>query len=57
MGDMVLMRLAYVDPRPIPDVRAMPMQLLQTVDGLARVGVEVTLIASSRSLAYLRKLF
>ena len=39
------MRLAYVDPRPIPDVRAMPMQLLQTVDGLARAGVEVTLIA------------
>ena len=39
------MFLAYVDPRPIPGLRAHAMQLLQTVDGLAQAGVDVTLIA------------
>ena len=39
------MRLAYVDPRPVPGTRAEAMQLLQTVDGLAQAGVDVTLIA------------
>ncbi|MGB0713891.1 MAG: glycosyltransferase family 4 protein [Gammaproteobacteria bacterium] len=39
------MHVAYVDPRPVPGLRAEAMQLLQTVDGLAQAGAEVTLIA------------
>ncbi|MGB0722567.1 MAG: glycosyltransferase family 4 protein [Gammaproteobacteria bacterium] len=39
------MHVAYVDPRPVPGLRAEAMQLLQTVDGLAQAGAQVTLIA------------
>lgn len=45
------MRLAYVDPHPVPGVTPSTMQMLQTVDGLGRAGVEVTLITPHSSLA------
>jgi glycosyltransferase involved in cell wall biosynthesis len=38
------MRLAYLDPQPVPDVVPPALQILYTVDALAEIGVDVTLI-------------
>lgn len=38
------MRLAYIDPHPVPDGSPESLQILQTVDALAAIGVEVTLV-------------
>lgn len=38
------MRIVYIDPHPVPDPCPESMQILQTVDALAAVGVEVTLV-------------
>ena len=44
------MRLVYIDPHPIPDPCPEAMQILQTVDALAQLGVEVILaVPPSRS--------
>lgn len=42
MGDS-FMHLLYVDPHPVPDVVPEAMQILQTVDALARKGCRITL--------------
>ncbi len=38
------MKLAYLDPHPVPGRTPSTMQMLQTVDGLGQAGVDVTLI-------------
>ena len=38
------MKLAYLDPHPVPDAIPEALQILQTVDALARVGASVTLV-------------
>jgi len=38
------MRFAYIDPHPVPGISPPQIQILYTVDGLARAGVEVVLI-------------
>ena len=38
------MRIAYLDPHPVPDAIPEALQILQTVDALARVGASVTLV-------------
>lgn len=44
------MRLVYIDPHPVPDTCPEAMQILQTVDALAQLGVEVILaVPPSRS--------
>jgi glycosyltransferase involved in cell wall biosynthesis len=40
----ILMRLAYLDPHPVPDVIPAALQILYTVDALGEIGVDVTLI-------------
>lgn len=44
------MRLAYLDPHPVPDTTPSTMQMLQTVDGLGQAGVDVTLITPQSAL-------
>jgi glycosyltransferase involved in cell wall biosynthesis len=41
------MRIAYLDPHPVPDAIPEALQMLQTVDALARVGAAVTLVTPS----------
>ncbi|MEN9434383.1 MAG: hypothetical protein RLZZ422_1972 [Pseudomonadota bacterium] len=45
------MRIAYIDPHPVPDELPETMQILQTVDAMGASGVKVSLItpASSKS--------
>ena len=38
------MHIVYLDPHPVPDTCPEAMQILQTVDGLAQIGVQVTLV-------------
>lgn len=38
------MRLAYIDPNPVPDTRPATLQILQTVDALGKIGVTVDLV-------------
>jgi glycosyltransferase involved in cell wall biosynthesis len=38
------MRLAYLDPHPVPDVIPAALQILYTVDALGEIGVDVTLV-------------
>ena len=38
------MRIAYLDPHPVPDAIPEALQILQTLDALARVGASVTLV-------------
>ncbi|MBF0308236.1 MAG: glycosyltransferase family 4 protein [Magnetococcales bacterium] len=38
------MRLAYLDPHPVPDDSPEALQILQTVDALGRLGVELYLV-------------
>lgn len=45
------MRLAYLDPHPVPGITPSTMQMLQTVDGLGQAGVEVTLITPQSALS------
>lgn len=45
------MRLAYLDPHPVPGTTPSTMQMLQTVDGLGQIGVQVTLITPESKLA------
>lgn len=42
------MRILYIDPHPVPDTCPESMQILQTVDALAQIGVEV-ILATPRS--------
>ncbi|MBI3144317.1 MAG: glycosyltransferase family 4 protein [Pseudogulbenkiania sp.] len=45
------MKLAYLDPHPVPDTTPSTMQMLQTVDGLGQAGVDVTLITPQSVLS------
>lgn len=38
------MKIAYLDPYPVPDLRVASLQILQNVDAFARAGAEVTLV-------------
>jgi len=38
------MHIVYVDPHAVPDTCPEAMQILQTVDGLAQIGITVTLV-------------
>lgn len=38
------MKIAYIDPHPVPGLTPSTMQMLQTVDGIGQAGVDVTLI-------------
>ena len=38
------MRIAYLDPHPVPDASPEALQILQTVDALGEVGVQVDLV-------------
>lgn len=44
------MKLAYLDPHPVPGRTPSTMQMLQTVDGLGQAGVDVTLITPRSAL-------
>lgn len=39
------MRIAYLDPHPLPDVLPETLQILQTVDALGMCGIEVEVVA------------
>lgn len=39
------MKLAYIDPNPLPDQRTVPLQILQNVDAMAENGVDVRLFS------------
>lgn len=38
------MKIAYLDPYPVPDLRVASLQILQNVDAFARAGAQVTLV-------------
>lgn len=38
------MKIAYIDPHPVPGLTPSTMQMLQTVDGMGQAGMDVTLI-------------
>ena len=44
------MKLAYLDPHPVPGRTPSTLQMLQTVDGLGQAGVDVTLITPRSAL-------
>lgn len=39
-----MMKIAYLDPYPVPDLRVASLQILQNVDAFARAGAQVTLV-------------
>ncbi|QPN91397.1 glycosyltransferase family 4 protein [Proteus vulgaris] len=39
-----MMKIAYLDPYPVPDLRVASLQILQNVDAFARAGAHVTLV-------------
>ncbi|MEQ4924765.1 glycosyltransferase family 4 protein [Proteus hauseri] len=38
------MKIAYLDPYPVPDLRVASLQILQNVDAFARAGAQITLV-------------
>ncbi|HDH9216843.1 TPA: glycosyltransferase family 4 protein [Escherichia coli] len=39
-----MMKIAYLDPYPVPDLRVASLQILQNVDAFARAGAQMTLV-------------
>lgn len=44
------MRVAYIDPIPVPGTAPSALQILQTVDAFARLGVEIDLFSTNSTL-------
>ncbi|MEY2345148.1 hypothetical protein I3679_019235 [Proteus mirabilis] len=45
-----MMKIAYLDPYPVPDLRVASLQILQNVDAFARAGAQVTLVTPKDSI-------
>lgn len=39
-----MIKIAYLDPYPVPDLRVASLQILQNIDAFARAGAQVTLV-------------